>query len=38
MFSLFRRRGPRASTFSWMPAIDVTNARITALLLGLDGR
>ena len=35
MFSLFRRRGNRTPKFSWMPAVDVTNPRVTAMLLGL---
>ena len=38
MFSLFRRLGNRAPSFSWMPAVDVTNPRVTAMLLGLGGR
>jgi hypothetical protein len=37
MVSLFRRLGRRAPTFSWMPAVDVTNPRVTAMLLGLNG-
>lgn len=38
MFSLFRRREIRTSKFSWMPAVDVTDPRVTAMLLGLGGR
>lgn len=35
MFSVFRRRGNRTPKYNWMPAVDVTNPRITAMLLGL---
>lgn len=38
MFSLFRRRGNRLPTFSWMPAVDVTDPRVTAMLIGLRAR
>ncbi|WP_280514482.1 hypothetical protein [Chthonobacter albigriseus] len=36
MFSLFRRLGARGPRFTWMPAVDVTNPRITATLLALS--
>lgn len=36
MFSLFRRRTPRPSRFAWMPAVDVTNPRVTAALISLN--
>lgn len=35
MFSLFRRHGSWTSRFTWMPAVDVTNPRVTAALLTL---
>lgn len=34
MFSLTRRR-PRPERFSWMPAVDVRNPRVTAVLISL---
>ncbi len=38
MFSLFRRLGFRTPSFAWMPAVDVTDPRVTAMLLGLNER
>jgi hypothetical protein len=38
MFSLFRRRDPNPSKTSWMKAVDVTDPRVTAVLLGFSGR
>lgn len=38
MFSLLSRLGVRIPNLSWMPAVDVTNARVTATLIGLNGR
>jgi hypothetical protein len=38
MFTLFRRRGPRKPSTSWMRAVDVTDPRVTAMLIGFSGR
>jgi hypothetical protein len=38
MLSLFRRRGTRKPSTSWMRAVDVTDPRVTAVLIGFTGR
>lgn len=34
MFSVFRRRRPSAPKYWWQPAVDVTDPRVTAFLIG----
>jgi hypothetical protein len=38
MFSLFRRRPEDARKFAWVPAVDLSHARITVALMALSGR
>ena len=38
MFSLFRRRPENTRKFAWVPAVDLSNARITVTLMALSGR
>jgi hypothetical protein len=38
MFSLFRRRPVTTPRFSWVPAVDLSNARVMVTLMSLSGR
>jgi hypothetical protein len=38
MLSWFRRRGERAARFPFLAAVDVTDPRVTALLIGFPTR
>lgn len=33
MFSLFRRKAPKTTAYTWKPALDLTDPRISAILL-----
>ncbi|MBV5263404.1 hypothetical protein [Pinisolibacter aquiterrae] len=32
MFSLFRRKAPKTTSYTWKPALDLTDPRVSAIL------